>query len=218
MSTCLGTSANLLHGRSDQIFNGAVCQLNPTGVEIRDGTDGVQAGIVQQLPPATEADVGVKLRIALATCPIDLTVFFGGCVLFVGIQVWIAEGSHVEFVIVFVDDLSYGDLMGATEADAREDDIFWEGRNEGLFYVQAILDESDACVAPGDGGADDLCYGRGHIGVVLGGDDDVTVRGEIFFLNVWDGISYCQGDCQWESADVKVGCIRIDGRKPFTSP
>lgn len=109
--------------------------------------------------------------------------------------------------------------MGTTEADAREDDVFWERGNKGLFYVQAILDERDARVTPGDGGADDLCYGRGHIGVVLGGDDDVPVWGKVLFLNVWDGVPYCQGNCQRTSAGVELsGCIQIDGRKPFTSP
>lgn len=81
MTVCLCCRADLTHGWSDQIVNGPVSQLDAASVQVRDGTEGVKTGVVDQFAPARPSDIGLVLGARLAPCFICLDELFRGVVL-----------------------------------------------------------------------------------------------------------------------------------------
>ena len=152
---CHGSGPNLLHGRTDKIPDNIRGELQPTGIKISDGANTIQTGIVQQLPPAHPADIGIIFWKAFPIGAVNLDKLLGFALgeSIIGLDKGlIFKRPNRYSVVVLVDDFARAVLMRAAEAHPGKDHVIGECGRDRVLDVESVLDEHDGRMALCDGG------------------------------------------------------------------
>ena len=92
-------------------------------------------------------------------------------------------------------------LACTNDRDSREDRVFWEGGDDRLLDVEAVLQQRDGSVTRSDGGCDHLCHRRRNVGIVLSSDYYKVKRGQRLCCDVGNGIA------NWGTRQLKLGMV-----------